>query len=217
MRATVKAYTYLGSAHLQLGRPAEALAASRRAYELAIAQRSPSVAQIAASCLEAKKARWELAETARIGRESALLADTQALIMRDARLHADAAVAAAAAAADRQAPRNSSTGSADDEGSPEEDIMEAARSQCRALEDVFGQAEAARLHRRNVPDWLVDNITFGVMWDPVVVRPHRLLPSHPTPSRPIPSHPPLSSPTPLLSHPFSILSHPILSLRGKAD
>ena len=212
MRAIVKAYTYLGSAQLKLGRPAEALAALRRAYQLAIAQRSPSVAQIAASCLDAKKARWEQAETARIRSESALLAGTQDLIMRDARRRADAAVAtaaaAAAAAAGGRAPHGASTGSAGDDGSNlEDDIMEAARSQCRALENVFGQADAARLRRRDVPDWLVDNITFGIMWDPVVVRP-RPLPSYSYP-------PPISfGPSPLLSLPTP--SHPVLPLRGLA-
>lgn len=209
MRAIVKAYTYLGSALLKLGRPAEALAASRRAYQLAIAQRSPSVAQIATSCLDAKKARWEQAETARIRNESALLADAQDLIMRDARLRADAAIAtaaaAAAAAAGGRAPRGASTGSADDDDSnPGDDIMEAARSKCRALEGIFGQAEAARLRRRDVPEWLVDNITFGIMWDPVVVRP-RPLPSY--------SYSPPFHPVPLLS------SRPaaMRACRGNAD
>jgi len=49
------------------------------------------------------------------------------------------------------------------------EVEEEARRRCRELEDVFGKAEAERLGRRVVPEWLVDNITFGVMWDPVVV------------------------------------------------
>lgn len=130
----VKAHTYLGAALMQLGRPGEAFAASRKAYSLAISQRSPSVSAIAASCLQAKKAQWEQAERQRVLRESQLLSDVCDAVMRAA--------------------------PADDK-----------RDICRQLEDVFGHSDAMRLQMRRVPDWLIDNITFGIMWDPVIVRP----------------------------------------------
>lgn len=144
----MKAYTYLGNALLHLNRPAESFTASQKAYHLAIDLRSPSVSTIAASCLEAKKAKWELSERERIQRESVLLKETCDLIQQDAR--------------NRATWFGGNTGAA-------EDVREEATRKCRALEDVFGKAEAERLRRREVPEWLVDNITFGIMWDPVIV------------------------------------------------
>jgi STIP1 family protein 1 len=142
----VKAYTYLGSALLHLNRPDESFKASYQAYKLAISLRSPSIPQIATTCLEAKKKRWELAETERIKRESLLLRETCAMIERDA------------------VERARRVG-----GAQGEEIEEEARRRCRNLEEVFGKAEAEMLRKRMVPDWLIDNITFGVMWDPVLV------------------------------------------------
>jgi STIP1 family protein 1 len=144
----VKAYTYLGSALLHLNRPDESFKASHKAYQLAIEQRSPSIPQIAATCLEAKKKRWELAESERIKRESMLLRDTMAMIERDALERARRV--------------------GEEQG---QEIMEEAAQKCRHLEEVFGKAEAETLRKRTVPDWLIDNITFGVMWDPVIVGP----------------------------------------------
>jgi len=138
----VKAYTYLGAALMQLGRPGESFTASRTAYSLAISQRSPSVSAIAASCLQAKKAQWEEAERERVLHESQLLRDVCDTVMN---------AATPAAAAEK-------------------------RDICRQLEVVFAHSDPTRLKMRRVPDWLIDNITFGIMWDPVVVRPPSLRP-----------------------------------------
>jgi STIP1 family protein 1 len=137
---SVKAFTYLGQAHLHLNRPTESFSASKTAYALAIQQRSPSIPSIAATCLAAKKARWEQLETLRIERESRLLRELCDLL-------------------DKQAQGRGGG----------EDEVEEARKKKREVESVFGKAEAERLRRRDVPDWLIDNITFGIMFDPVMV------------------------------------------------
>jgi STIP1 family protein 1 len=36
------------------------------------------------------------------------------------------------------------------------------------LEDVFAKADPASMARREVPDWIIDNISFQIMHDPVV-------------------------------------------------
>ncbi|KAI5788319.1 hypothetical protein EDC01DRAFT_155752 [Geopyxis carbonaria] len=145
---SLKAYTYLGQAHLELATPDAAFRASKRAYELALAQRSPSVASIAQSCLDAKKLAWEHSERRRVARESALLAQTTELIVSQAAVKAaevtdkdDAAV-----------------------------VLEEGEAARRELESVFGRAEATRLQRREVPEWLIDSITFGIMFDPVITK-----------------------------------------------
>lgn len=57
----------------------------------------------------------------------------------------------------------------------EEEIRHEAKERVRTLEDVFGKAEAVRCARREVPDYLIDNITFSIMLDPVIVSSPRFL------------------------------------------
>jgi STIP1 family protein 1 len=145
----VKAFTYLGQAYLQLNNPVKSFEASQRAYTLAIEQRSRSISIIAATCLDAKKADWEQKEKVRIQRESTLLRETCSLLMHNA----------------EQMAWDLPSGEA-------QKLRTEAGKKCRELEDVFGKSEAERLGRREVPEWLIDNITFGIMWDPVVVCVH---------------------------------------------
>lgn len=129
----MKAQTYLGQALLALGRPSEAYTASKRAYELAVQQRSPSAASIAATALQAKKAQWERKEEQRIKDEQDLLARTLELVSQ-ATTH------------------------------------EEAETLKRHIQEVFGKAEAERWRKREVPDYLIDGISFNIMWDPVVTK-----------------------------------------------
>ncbi|CAZ82085.1 unnamed protein product [Tuber melanosporum] len=131
--SSLKAYSYLGQAQLKLGYPNEALSSTLRAYELAIAQRSPSVGAIAATCLEVKKKRWELSEERRRTRECNLA-------MRNARLILFFVP------------------------------LPGTLEKIQTLEEVFGKAEAERCGKREVPDYLIDNITFSVMLDPVITK-----------------------------------------------
>lgn len=162
IRPIVKAYTNLGLAQLALNHPNEALTSSLTAYNLAIAQRSPSVASIAATCLEAKKKRWEQMESRRIEKECEVMRKMTDIIERDA----DKAV-------DRILRKGASGDTAGFEGRTvvemEEEIRQDAREKVRTLEDVFGKAEAVRYAKREVPDYLIDNITFNIMLDPVIV------------------------------------------------
>jgi hypothetical protein len=150
----VKAYSYLGQAQLKLGHPNEALTSSLQAYELAISQRSPSVSSIAATCLEAKKKRWELQEDRRRKRECHLLKHMSELIEHESERELDLLLLVQNPSGDWDRI---------------EEIRNAAREQVKTLEDVFGKAEAERCGRREVPDYLIDNISFSVMLDPVIV------------------------------------------------
>jgi len=169
----VKAYSYLGQAQLKLGYPNEALSSTLRAYELAIAQRSPSVGTIATTCLEVKKKRWELSEERRRARECNLLKQMTQIIERDAEREVDLIL---------RSPTWDPVGSGRDYSGSQtqdkiDDVRSTAREKIQTLEDVFGKAEAERCGKREVPDYLIDNITFSVMLDPVIVRPE--FPPHP--------------------------------------
>jgi STIP1 family protein 1 len=105
---------------------------SRKAYELAVEQRSPSLASIAQHVLAAKKEAWEHRERERILLENETLRKTLSAI----------------------------------DGADYED-KEALK---KTVEEVFAKADAERCRRREVPDYLVDQISFGVMVDPMVTK-----------------------------------------------
>lgn len=155
---SMKAYSYLGQAQLALDHPSEALHSSMTAYELALAQRSPSVAAIAAACLDAKKKRWEQREEKRKERECQLMQKMMDIIERDA----DRAVG--------EVLKKRGVSDTGDFSEQEETIRHEAKENVRTLEDVFGKAEAIRCARREVPDYLIDNITFSIMLDPVITK-----------------------------------------------
>lgn len=129
----MKAHTYLGQALLQLRRPRESYQASKKAYELAIEQRSPSLETIAQTAIKARHAMWEQKEEARVKGEQDLLAKMLALISENT------------------------------------DPYEAGEVR-KKVQEVFGKAEAERWRKREVPDYLVDAISFNIMWDPVVTK-----------------------------------------------
>jgi len=79
----VRAEYYFGQALNYLSRPNEALKHCLRAYELSVAQRSPSTQAIANSVLEAKKKRWESKERRRIDNEAGLMNEMKQLIRSD--------------------------------------------------------------------------------------------------------------------------------------
>ncbi|KAG0131124.1 hypothetical protein HOY82DRAFT_344434 [Tuber indicum] len=164
--SSLKAYSYLGQAQLKLGYPNEALSSTLRAYELAIAQRSPSVGAIAATCLEVKKKRWELSEERRRTRECNLLKQMTQIIERDAEREVDLIL--------RSPTWDPVSGGRDYSESEThekiDDVRSAAREKIQTLEEVFGKAEAERCGKREVPDYLIDNITFSVMLDPVITK-----------------------------------------------
>ncbi|KAH8151150.1 uncharacterized protein LAJ45_04852 [Morchella importuna] len=157
--SNMKAYSYLGQAQLALNHPSEALHSSMTAYELAITQRSPSVASIAAACLDAKKKRWEQREEKRRERECQLMLKMTDIIERDA----DRAV-------DELLKKGRMNNGNINISEQEEEIRHEAKERVRTLEDVFGKAEAVRCARREVPDYLIDNITFSIMLDPVITK-----------------------------------------------
>ncbi|KAL7273629.1 hypothetical protein RUND412_003504 [Rhizina undulata] len=153
---SLKAYTYLGQAQLQLNHPGEALSSSLQAYELAISQRSPSVSQIAGTCLEAKKKRWEQTEKRRIENENTLLRETIEMMKRDRCANIE------------ELRRGQGGGPSFQEEI--EAIEQEFNERKESLEEVFAKADSERCRRREVPDYLIDNISFSIMLDPVVTK-----------------------------------------------
>lgn len=115
--------------------------------------------------MEAKKKRWEQMETRRVERECALLREMTDIIEKEADNQVDKIL------------RKGLLGDTAGFGGTavrvlEEEVRLGARLKIKTLEDVFGKAEAERCTRREVPDYLIDTITFNVMSDPVIVGSH---------------------------------------------
>lgn len=148
----LKAHYYLCQAQLALRDADAALASGLAAHALCAASNDKSLPAVTAAVLQAKKARWEQRERRRVREEQ----DLERIVLRllDAERAADLAAA-----------------SGDDNDSERQIVDEDARDREQRLRTVF---ERSRLlggdATREVPDWAIDDISFGFMVDPVVTK-----------------------------------------------
>ncbi|KAK7509339.1 uncharacterized protein IWZ02DRAFT_472558 [Phyllosticta citriasiana] len=143
LRDNLKAYTFLARAQLALKHPNEALSSALVAYDLCINSRSPTrdAQTISALVLQCKKAKWEGRERERLRRKSPLLAELEDKI---------------------EAASNQELKSIN-ERADKGDLGEVA-----AMEEREDRSE--QHGKREVPDYLIDNISFEIMHDPVVTK-----------------------------------------------
>ncbi|KAF3278348.1 hypothetical protein TWF132_001208 [Orbilia oligospora] len=159
-RDAMKGYYMAAQALIQLSRPSEALGYAHTAYQLAVAQNSKSATDVANVVLEAKKQRWKKQERNRIDRDNSMLKQMKELVKRDSeRKILDL----------REQQWDSPSGNRDLE-SEIAVIREDARVQMDELENVFARADPQRYKPREVPDYLMDSISFSIMTDPVVTK-----------------------------------------------
>ncbi|KAL9010349.1 MAG: hypothetical protein Q9173_004713 [Seirophora scorigena] len=179
--ANMKAYYYLAQAQLALHHPNEALTSACAAYDLCLDAGSwnastPNVSQLV---LQAKKEKWEAAERERMRRRSDLLRELEdgLLAMRSFELENWAVkhgttvntTAVENTNNDNDNNNNNATNTTSTAAQEEKtDILDISRRKIEELRSVFAVADPANLQRREVPDWLIDNISFCVMHDPVV-------------------------------------------------
>ncbi|OAA76225.1 U-box domain containing protein [Akanthomyces lecanii RCEF 1005] len=146
----LKAHYYLCQAQLALRDAEAALASGLAAHALCAASNDKSLPAVTAAVLQAKKARWEQREKRRVREEQ----DLERTMLR--LLEAERAADAAAAGEDE---------------SERQIVDEDARAKEDRLRTVF---ERSRLlggdGTREVPDWAIDDISFGFMVDPVVTK-----------------------------------------------
>ncbi|KAK6521488.1 hypothetical protein TWF506_001700 [Arthrobotrys conoides] len=159
-RDAMKGHYMAAQALIQLSRPSEALGFAYTAYQLAIAQHSKSATDVANVVLEAKKQRWKKLERNRIDKDNSTLKQMKELVRRDSeRKILDL----------REQQWDSPNGNRDLE-SEIAVIREDARVQMDELENVFARADPQRYKPREVPDYLMDSISFSIMTDPVVTK-----------------------------------------------
>lgn len=147
--SNIKAHYYLCQAQLALHDADGALSSGLRAHALCVASHDKSLAAVTAAVLKAKKARWEQREKQRARGE----ADLERDVLRLLRAEAATDIAQADGDSERQL------------------VEEEAKAKEERIMAVFERSRVlAGDGRREVPDWAVDDISFGFMVDPVVTR-----------------------------------------------
>lgn len=162
--ANMKAYYYLAQAQLALHHPNEALSSALTAYNLCLDASSgafnastPNVSQLV---LQAKKEKWEAKERERIRRRSDLLRELEDGLLAIKKFELENWAV-------KYQGRSAETAEAKEE---RDDIEDTHRKKIEELRSVFALADPENLQQREVPDYLIDNISFCVMHDPVVTK-----------------------------------------------
>lgn len=145
---SMKAFFYLGQAQLELRHYDDAVASYLRAHALCVANdETKSLPSVTQGVLRCKKERWEFREQQRKREHRDLERRTVALLEKE---------------------RDEELMAVEDE-SVRNDIREEYEASLKNLTEIFDKARAESDRRREVPDWFIDEISFGVMVDPVVV------------------------------------------------
>ncbi|KAI9678360.1 MAG: hypothetical protein M1817_006307 [Caeruleum heppii] len=156
----MKAYYYLSQAQLHLHHPNEAHSSALTAYELCVQNNDPSVGSISALVLRAKKEKWEIRERDRVRRRNELLAELEDRLE-------------IARSDEREAIEDNFRRGLMPWHEAEEEIAivdQLSRQKHEELRSIFAIADPEHAQQRQVPDYLIDNISFSVMHDPVVTK-----------------------------------------------
>ncbi|KAF5012898.1 hypothetical protein FDECE_1072 [Fusarium decemcellulare] len=143
----MKAHYYLAQAQLNLRDFDAALSSALRAHALCAASNDRSLAAVTALVLRCKKDRWDDRERKRVRETKDLEREVLEMLAREK----DAALEET------------------DDGMERQEIEEESESKIERMKEIFERARADAEKRREVPDWAIDDISFGIMVDPVVV------------------------------------------------
>lgn len=144
---SMKAHYYLSQAHAALHDHGPALDHALRAHRLCVISGDKSLASVTAQVLRCKKDRWEARERARRREGADLESEVLAMMERER----DDVLRAEDSDIDRR------------------ELAAEWEAKLASMRRVFDKARAAEEKRRQVPDWAVDDITFAIMVDPVIV------------------------------------------------
>lgn len=143
----MKAHYYLAQAQLSIGDFDSSLTNALAAHKICATTNDKSLGAITNIVLRCKKDRWEDKEKKRLRQERELEEEMLAMLVRDR----DDMLAAEGDETERRI------------------IEEEAGEKMQTLSKVFENARTQSLKRREVPDWAIDDISFAIMVDPVVV------------------------------------------------
>ena len=150
---SMKAHFYLAQAHLEMNNIDVALDHALKAYDICAATNDKSLTAIVGQVLKCKQEKWAHLEKLRRRERADLEAEVLAMMERD-----------------RDQALQSSRDLDATEGVSEQDIREEWDKKMEAMRDVFETSRAADQKKRQVPEWAIDDITFGFMHDPVITK-----------------------------------------------
>lgn len=143
----MKAHYYLSQAYLALHDYNDALDHAMRAHELCISTGDKSLSAITSQVLKCKKERWEDMDRRRKREGTELESEVLAMMERE-----------------RDEVLRETTDNVE-----KSEVEAEWQEKIAHMKMVFEKARSAEERRRKVPDWAIDDISFGVMVDPVVV------------------------------------------------
>ncbi|KAK7927471.1 hypothetical protein PG985_004469 [Apiospora marii] len=154
---SMKAHYYLAQAYLELSAYDDAVAHADRAREICAVTNDKSLAQVTTLVLRCKKDRWDDAEKKRKREYKELEEDVLAIMRRE---KADALET-------MTSPDNAAADASATDGDRRQ-VAEEWDAKMEQLTKVFEAARTNKEKRREVPEWAIDDITFGFMVDPVM-------------------------------------------------
>ncbi|KAL8880188.1 MAG: hypothetical protein Q9205_004790 [Flavoplaca limonia] len=154
----MKGYYYLAQAQLALNHPNEAFHSAMTAYHECLKTNSSSTGNVSQLVLQAKKERWEAKERERIRRRSALLQELE----DELQWKMGVELSRVGITCDGREETS-------DAREEREEVESTWRMKIEELRSVFAIADEG-LKEREVPDYLIDNISFSIMHDPVVTK-----------------------------------------------
>jgi STIP1 homology and U-box containing protein 1 len=143
----MKAFYYLSQAQLALRLFDDATNAALKAHDLCAMTNDKSLGVVTAHVLRCKKDRWDAMEKRRIREGQQLENEVLELMTRE---------------------RDESLKNEIDEAIRKE-MEKEWEDKMNTMRDIFEKARATDQKKRSVPDWAIDDISFGIMIDPVVV------------------------------------------------
>ncbi|KAL8897105.1 MAG: hypothetical protein Q9207_007379 [Kuettlingeria erythrocarpa] len=172
LSTNMKAYYYLAQAQLALHHPNEALSSALTAYDLCLNSGTwnPSTSHVSQLVLQAKKEKWEGKERERIRRRSDLLRELEngLAAMQKSELENWKVKWSEHMDIDREygSGREGTIGAQEEKA----EILDTSRRKLEELRSAFALSDPQNLQPREVPDYMIDNISFCVMHDPVVTK-----------------------------------------------
>lgn len=148
-RSNIKAHYYLAQAYLEIASPDEALPHALHAHSLCSATNDKSLVAVTTLVLRCKKERWEKLEKQRAREDKDLENELLALLDKDKEENLKMV--------------------ADGDEMERQVVSEEAEQKAKRLRDIFDRARPKADQKREVPDWAIDDITFTIMVDPVMV------------------------------------------------
>ncbi|EXA48114.1 STIP1 likey and U-box containing protein 1 [Fusarium oxysporum f. sp. raphani 54005] len=143
----MKARYYLAQAQIALRDYDAALENALHAHKLCAATGDRSLAAVTALVLRCKKERWDDLEKKRVRESQDLEREMLELLTKDK----EAMLAET------------------DDGMVRQEIEEESDAKIERMKEIFERARADGEKKREVPDWAIDDISFGFMVDPVMV------------------------------------------------